>query len=261
MSQQIPAEFEKQIQTIAGGFSYPPTPDIAAVVRQQSSRPTRPVIISRQLVWAALAVGLILAGLLAVPQVRAAVVEFLQLGSVRIFLTEPTPTPPPPIKNSSAPVTATPQGEVIHTSLENLAGETTLAEAQAQVDFPIRLPAELGPPDKVYLQELGGSVVVLVWLDSWQPDRARLSLHYLGANTFAQKMQPEIIEETAVHGQPALWTTGPYLLQFLQNNEVIYDTRRLIEGHVLIWMEDGITYRLESDLSLNEAVEIAESLR
>jgi hypothetical protein len=36
--------------------------------------------------------------------------------------------------------------------------------------------------------------------------------------------------------------------------------RRLVEGNVLIWFENGLTYRLESDLSLEETVRVAESL-
>jgi hypothetical protein len=35
---------------------------------------------------------------------------------------------------------------------------------------------------------------------------------------------------------------------------------RLINGHVLIWAGLDVTYRLETDLSLEEAVKIAESL-
>ena len=61
-----------------------------------------------------------------------------------------------------------------------------------------------------------------------------------------------------VGGRPALWTEGPYILQ-LQNGDL--DFRRLIEGHVLIWVEGGVTYRLETGLPLEEAVKIAESLK
>jgi hypothetical protein len=35
---------------------------------------------------------------------------------------------------------------------------------------------------------------------------------------------------------------------------------RMIEGQVLIWADGDVTYRLESDLSLEEALKIAESL-
>ncbi len=34
----------------------------------------------------------------------------------------------------------------------------------------------------------------------------------------------------------------------------------MIDGHVLIWKKSSLTYRLETDLSLKEAIKIAESL-
>jgi hypothetical protein len=37
--------------------------------------------------------------------------------------------------------------------------------------------------------------------------------------------------------------------------------RRLVEGNTLIWEANGITYRLESHLSLEDALRIAESLK
>ena len=36
---------------------------------------------------------------------------------------------------------------------------------------------------------------------------------------------------------------------------------RLIDGNVLIWEENKITHRLETDLALDEAIRIAESLQ
>jgi hypothetical protein len=36
---------------------------------------------------------------------------------------------------------------------------------------------------------------------------------------------------------------------------------RLVDGHVLIWADGDITYRLETNLLLEEAIRIAESLR
>jgi hypothetical protein len=36
---------------------------------------------------------------------------------------------------------------------------------------------------------------------------------------------------------------------------------RLVEGHVLIWADGSLTYRLETELPLDEALRIAESLR
>jgi Domain of unknown function (DUF4367) len=248
-----PEEWEMRVQHTARAFPYPPTPDIAGSVRMRMARPPR--AISRRLAWAAILILVGLCALLAVPQVRAAVLEFIRIGAVRIFPQEPTATPgPTPTQPTPTPLK----------SILDLAGETTLSKAQSQVKFPIRLPGyppDLGAPDHVFLQDLGGSVVVLVWMDPQHPDRVRLSLHQLEQGTFAMKGAPRVIQSTTIRGHPALWTDGPYVLQFMVNGHADYDMRRLVTGHVLIWEEGGITYRLETDVSLDEALKIAESLR
>jgi hypothetical protein len=71
-------------------------------------------------------------------------------------------------------------------------------------------------------------------------------------------MEPRTVGTAQVNGRPALWTTGPYILR-LRGGDM--DSRRLIEGHVLIWEQGPLTYRLETDLELEEAVKIAESLK
>jgi hypothetical protein len=198
--------------------------------------------------WAAAAI-LALAALLLVPPVQAAVEEIL--GAVHII-------PSPPKASPSGP-TPTPL-----TSVLDLAGETTLADARARAGFPLRLPtypADLGPPQHVYLQNLGGAAVVLVWVDPQHPDRVRISLHELSDNVFVYKLAPPLVQETTVHGQRALWTDGPYIVQVSRGGQVETATRRLVTGHVLIWTENGVTYRLETGAALAEAARIAESLR
>jgi hypothetical protein len=39
------------------------------------------------------------------------------------------------------------------------------------------------------------------------------------------------------------------------------DLRQLVEGNTLIWVESGVTYRLETRQDLPEAIRIAESLK
>ncbi|MBE7553936.1 MAG: hypothetical protein HS126_22960 [Anaerolineales bacterium] len=262
-------QWEARLQQLARRFPYPATPDVTSIVRAQLAEGSRPKLglPPRRLAWAALLVLLILAGLLAVPQVRAALVEYLQIGAVRIFLVEPTQTPTPTPAAASLkerPLTPTPRPSPTPLpSLLDLAGATTLAQAQAQVDFPIRLPAypaNLGEPDWVFLQDFDGPLVVLVWAKPDQPNQVQFSLHMLGPGTFAGKGPPVTVQETTVNGQRAYWTEGPYLLQIRRNNRTENDVRRLIDGHVLVWTEAEITYRLETDLSLEEAVKIAESL-
>lgn len=246
--------WEETVRQAASAFVYPSTPDVASqVAARLTVRPARPTAPRLQPVWVLLLILALLVALLAVPPVRAAILEFLQIGAVRIWLVEPTPTPAPP--------TVTPQPTPTSmTSVLDLLGETTLADAQRQAPFPLRLPAyppDLGSPDHVYVQDLDGTAVILVWMDNTTPDRVRMSLHLLESDVIAWKMGLQRVGETEVHGQEAVWAQGPYVVS-LRNGD--WEARRLVEGHVLIWQARAVTYRLESDLALGEAVRVAESL-
>jgi hypothetical protein len=250
-------QWETRLRQAGRHLPYPATPDLTGAVREQLVRDVaRPAVYRRRLAWAALIVLALLVGLMAVPQVRARVLEVLRLGGVEIIL-EPTPaaTLRPGTRTPAAP-TQPPLASVL-----DLSGETTLDEAQTELSFPIRLPthpADLGPPDRVFLQDLGGPAAVLVWLDDEHPGRVRLSLQQLGPGALVWKLEPEAIEETTVNGERALWAEGPYLLKTQRGD---LEQRRLVQGHVLVWNEGEITYRLETDLPLEEGVRIAESLR
>lgn len=271
MTERQREPFDQRVRTIAGTFEYPPTPDIAGAIAErlhsrQAGRRNR-----RQARWAfaAALVLVLLMGVLAVPQVRAGVLEIIRIGVVRIFpqgfegvpVSTQTPETESHVSTPAAtalPATASPPRL---SSVLELAGETTLAEARQTVDVPIRLPAyppDLGPPDRVFVQQMEGTAVVLVWLEPGSREDVRMSLHILTSGVFAGKSSPTIVQETTVHGQRALWTEGPYLLRVQNGN---YDLIRLVAGHVLIWEEDAITYRLETGVSLDEALRSAESLR
>jgi hypothetical protein len=269
MNEQPVDRWEARLRATASALPYPATPDVTGgVTRRLAVEPARPAGVRRpRLAWAVAIVVIVLASLLAVPQVRAALLEFLRIGAVRIYLAAPSPTPTPkaPAPASTGtpfPPTATPRPTAtLLPSLLDLAGETTFEKAQARFGLPIPLPAypaDLGPPDRVFAQDFGGPVVILVWIDPQRPDRVRLSLHLLACEVCATKGEPQVIRTTSVSGQPAVWTEGPYLIQLSNGN---MEMRRLIEGHVLIWTNGPITYRLETDLPLEEAVRIAESVK
>jgi hypothetical protein len=248
--------FENRIQALAKELPYPPTPSVAgAVMTRINAKATRPLI-GRRLAWALVVILVVFTGLMFVPPVRAAVLEFIQIGIVRIFpqpIESPTPTPETPMP--------TPTQAALIPILEDLGGKTTLASARNIVDFPIPLPtypADLGEPDFVFVQDAGGWMVILVWRDPQQPDQVQMSLHLIEQGSWTiDKYNPETITETKVNGFRAIWTAGVYPL-LLKNNDIEF--RRLIDGYVLIWQMDEITYRLETDLSLEEAIKIAESL-
>jgi hypothetical protein len=201
-----------------------------------------------------LAAAVVIAGsLLAAPPVQAALRAWLRIGAIEVV--SPTPT-------TSAPATPVAPPSV----LLDLAGETTLDAARAQVPFPIALPtypADLGTPDRVYVQDLNGPAVILIWLDPQDPGKVRLSLHALSSGAFAQKIVGErLVDEVAVNGENAAWVHGKHVLQLRgDNGDNTYGTRRLVRGNVLIWETNEATYRLETDQPLDEAVRTAESLR
>jgi hypothetical protein len=265
MSEQWPdhdQRWESRVRDAARDFPYPPTPDIAGSVRVRLDR--QPISPYRRLALAAaVMVVVVLGGLLAVPEVRAAILEALRIGGITIFVGA-TPTPAPEattIGTVRTPrPTMTPYVEPTPVvSVLDLPGETTLAEARSRANFDILIPTypdDLGDPDHVFLQDLGGPVVTMVWVD----DRgsARLTLQVLDERVVGSKYEPGSSRVTTVNGDPAVWLTGAHMLAFYE--PAGRDFIRLIDSNVLIWEQAGITYRLETDEPLEEAVRIAESL-
>lgn len=220
---------------------------------------------SRRLAWSLTVILILFSSLMLIPPARAAILEFIQIGIVRIFRAEPTPVAPPQqeFPSTMIPMTATPAetSETVIPLLERMAGEVTLEEAQQTVNYSILLPSyppDLGQPDRVFIQEAEGDMTILVWIDPQQPSQVLMSLHMIPPGSWAvDKMDPARIEETSVNGQRAIWAVGPYPVRFSNGN---LDFVRLIDGHVLIWAQGDITYRLETALDLDEAIKVAESL-
>lgn len=258
MEQLSSSKFEAQVRKSAGQMRYPPTPDIASTIASQlMNDPNR----SRKrylriAIQASFAVLVLFLAAMLVPGVRAAVLEFLQIGSVRIQFA--TRTPSPTASTPSPPSTLYPN---LFSSLD-LGGETTLQAAQEQVDFTILLPnypPELGKPERVFLQDQNGDLLVLIWLNPLDNNRASLSLIEMDPDAFISKGSPETITETTVNDAPAVWLQGEHYL-FLTGARSGLGINVTVLGNVLIWEKDGITFRLESTLGLEESKLIAESL-
>lgn len=260
--------FDRPLKEYARAFSYPPTPDIAASVRERLALLPRRAVQGRGRVaprprlalLAAALVVLALGAALLTPDVQAFVRYILRIGSVGIVVATPTPT------GALQAGTASPAPTQLPTLLESLDGRTTLEDARTRMTFPLKAPSyppDLGPPDLVYLQD-PRSILVLVWLDREQPGKAKLSLLQIVEGTgLAEKMvsRPEVIEETTVNGKKAAWVRGPHTLVFVAANQrTEFQEHMLVEGNVLLWQDNIVTYRLETDLPKEEAIKIAESL-
>jgi hypothetical protein len=290
LSPEFGDQWEGQVRQAAAALPYPATPEIARQVRQQlvarRQRAQRPLAFGR-LAWAAVLVVVLLGGLLAVPAVRAGLLAFLQVGDIRIFFAPPTatattlPTATATVifegegatQAAVVPVTATPlptstprPSPAPTFSVLNLAGETTLAEAERETGWEIGLPAypaDLGAPDRVFLQNMGGPIVIVVWLQAESEREARVTLYAidLEEGAFGGKFDWESGRPATVHGEAAYWVTGEHWLIFYDSTgREQVGSSRFIGGNVLIWQRGDVTYRLETDLPLEEAVRIAESI-
>ncbi len=266
MNERLPTEdWEAWLQATAQTFEYPPTPAITAVVLSASQSQRRGGLPVRRRALAVALLIVLLLGLWSVPQVRAGVRAILRIGAVEIVL----PTPAPLHRPSAAPPPATPSPTVppsptIKTALQELAGATTLSDARRQLPFPIHLPSypsDLGVPDRVFVQDLNGPAVILIWLEPNQPEHTRLSLHLLSSDLLMRKSMVTELTQTTVNGRSAAWVIGPHLIEvYLANGGRTIAQRQLVDGNTLIWTAGTLTYRLETRQSLTDAVRTAESV-
>lgn len=273
------AKLENRLRRAAAALPYPETPDLAARERKRlvdAGRLTPSRKPGRLAVGLALVIILLAAAFLVSP-VRARVLDWIRLGAVRIFFNQPVPTAtlPPPSGTPSPSGTLSPAGALSPAaastleptptflkSVLNIGGETTLLKAQQQVDFTIQIPAypaDLGDPDHVFLQGMNGPVVVLVWMDRDQPEKVRMSLSETSSDRpVFEKYAPKSVQETRVNGHEAVWVDGEYFLVMRDGDATM--TRLITQGHTLIWTSGEMTFRLETDVDLETAVRIAQSI-
>ncbi len=264
------ANLEIAIQQTARDISYPPTPNLARSISWRSLEQVKgPAYLQRRWFYLAVTMTLLILVVLTVPPVRAAVIEFIQIGAVRIFFAQPSPSPDIPKTTETPPLTTlTASVQTRQPSvpglLPQLGGETTLVEAEQQLGYPLLLPtfpADLGLPDHVYFQNLGGPAVFLIWNDPEQPEKVHLSLLIMGPGAFAGKGAPEKVEEITLNGRQALWLEGDHTLTLQVRDQDYQNIQLSVKGNVLLWESNELTYRLEGDFAEEEARKIAESLR
>jgi hypothetical protein len=264
---------------------YPTTPDLATQVRHRlESEPVRSSLsplgarrrvgdeerswaarLESRALWlvAALLVIAIAGGLVLFPEARNAIADRLGLQGVLIRWVDEVPSPEP--SQLGAPLL--------------LGRPVTLDEAQAAVDFSVRVPTAPGfdDPSEIYLlDQEQGAMVSFVYptgpelpasdetgvgalLAQFQGDAERGLIE----KGLADSGEPETyLEAVTVRGDPGYWISGaPHGFFF-----VCYDAgecrqeRYRLAGNVLLWEQDGVTLRLESALSREDALAIAESV-
>lgn len=137
-------------------------------------------------------------------------------------------------------------------------------------DVAIPRPSAIGSPAAAFTGRPAGGVS-LVWSPSdLLPEVPGTGVGLL-LTAFPGSAQREVIEKRAfegdvvqrvtVDGSPAWWIAGPghAFLYVGDDGQVIEDSIRL-SGSALVWSREGMTYRLESSLSLEASLRLAESM-
>ncbi|QYK50173.1 MAG: hypothetical protein KF701_07190 [Anaerolineales bacterium] len=248
------AHLEDSLQQAGRMLAYPAMPDLAAAALRPQTAPRRPRPALR-LAWAAAAVLALAASLLAVPDVRARVLEFLQVGGVHINL--PAEGVSKFISTKRLAKALEQYGEIV--PLADLQGIVSLAQARREAGFEIALPnypTGLGEPDRVYLQgDDGERYAILVWM---APDDAKvdMAVYILGPGVQLSKTQPDAVERLWVHDSLGALVVGNHFLQTHAGTSAGV----LVQAPALIWQLGELTYRLEANRPVPELLRIAESI-
>ncbi len=237
---------ERSVTGVLAALSieYPPLPDLdPAFARIREPQPARHPVF--RLRWAAaLALVAVAAVLTLVTPAREAVADWLGIGAVRIVEVE--------------------EGlEGLERSLGDLGVAVPIEDAGWR-------ESPLGVPDEAFVQS-EPDAVTLVWLPRLglpEVDETGIGALF---TLFDGSLDGPVIEKSVgtettveiveVSDVAAYWVHGEaHSFAYLDpSGEVVVESLRLV-GNTLLWEKDGISYRLESALDLEQAVAAAEAL-
>jgi hypothetical protein len=220
-------ELDAALRELGRQVEFPPTPDLASGIRTRLERPRR---------WGrsaaiALAVLVVAVGaVLAVPPARTAIFDWLGLRGVTIVRVDELPATPP-------------VGSL------DLGRRVTPAEAPTWALFPD------DQPDSVYMD---GGVVNLLW---GTPGDVRLLLTEFRGEALIQKLIEggAEVERVTVNGRPGVWLDQQHVVFIRDPRGRLRDDEGRLAGKTLLWVDGGVTLRLEGDLSKAHALRIARS--
>jgi hypothetical protein len=251
--------FDSELRELGRWLEVPPEPDVASDVRARLQAPA-PVDRWHRRLWQVAAVVIALVTVAATivaasPQVRAALLDVLRIGSVEVHR-----APAPTVTRSPAQLAP---GAGLRT--------TTLADAKRSADFHVFVPADpLQHPDEVLVEDGARPAYVAlryragpgrppastgglaVNVDEIAGDSSRFYEKYLGG-TSARRVR--------VGGAPGVWIDGPHELLVLDRAGEVRVEQARLATRTLVLQRDGVTLRLEGDLTLARALAIATGMR
>jgi hypothetical protein len=155
----------------------------------------------------------------------------------------------------------------------HLGERTTLDDARNQVRFEPLVPAELGEPDDVYVDETApGGRLTLAYRARDDLPEARSTGVGLLVDEFRGDLAPEFmgkiagqatrVEEFTIDGETAIWLEGaPHFFFYRTPETPIVEDQLRIAQNVLLLEKGRLLIRLEGAFERDRAVELARSLR
>jgi hypothetical protein len=247
-------ELERELREL--DVVWPQTPDVAAAVAerlavapaQRARRVWRPSWPAWQVAVAAGAV--LIAVVMAVPPARSAILEWFGFASVRIERAEP----PSRLGAGLA-----------------LGERVTLEEARRRASFDLVVPEALGEPDAVYVSPDPAGRTRVDFLYRPRPGLPRTGTTGVGllvtqfsgsAGVMIEKTVGEgtTVERLRVGGDPAFFLFGAnHGFAYVGDRSAGFEPARLAGNTLLVDRADGVLLRLESELSRDAAVSVADS--
>jgi hypothetical protein len=255
-------ELEATLSQIGGRLDYPDAnlwPAVRERIARRRAAPwwsrfeLRPATFAP--VAATLAVILVAAFLLT-PDLAARAAETLGLPGAQIFRVRATP--PPAVRPQPVPTFA---GQPV----------TTLAAASAVAGFQVRAPADLGDPDAIYVETAPVRVTLVYRQRSGIPVSPLAGVSAIIVE-FRGRFDPAVLSKTAgpetrvetvpFAGSFGYWISGqPHQLFYYDASGNFQQETLRLAGNTLLWEQGGVTYRLEAEVTKEEAVRIASTNR
>ncbi|MEO8291119.1 MAG: hypothetical protein ABI649_09030 [Gaiellaceae bacterium] len=239
-------ELELALAELGRHVELPSAPDLAARVRtRMAAEPQRREPARRRglvIAIATLAVGL--GAVFAVPQTRAAILEFFHLRGVTIERVEELPTVP------------------VQGGLGTFLGErVTLEEARERAGYEVVVPKALGEPDEVYFQESPpGGMVSLIYGTAEKPRALFTQFRATVSEVIFKKVAPDTsVDPVTVAGRQGYWLQGAHFFSYADQDGDMQTEQVRLAGNTLLWEQGSLTLRLEGNLTKEQALEIARS--
>jgi hypothetical protein len=173
---------------------------------------------------------------LAVPQSRSAILDWLGLRNVSVVRVEKLPAVPA-------------QGRL------DLGRQYTLDEARRRASWLLLPDTE---PDSVWVNEsLPGGKASLLW---GTPSNVRLLLTEFTGRSYIEKViDGDTQVERVKIGDAGAWFQGPHVVMFQDRDGNFRESHARLAGNTLVWQVGDVTLRLEGHLTKDEALRIART--